>query len=311
MRVFGDEHRETEGAQAALVPLVNDLEDLTETSEDAGQPDDSPRPEPTPVSPRMRAAPWVIAVSAVILASTLLLMLADVQRTNGESANARPTPTPPPTATLAPTPSPTPMEGFQYYVDRSNHYLIQYPVGWIYSPASPGIEFADDTNSPGYIVQVLLPTSLTTTGPDTDPSDAAAWVNYELDNLSKQWPQGSFTRVPGSAPPAATPTPAASGTPAATAVPTATPTAAPTTTPASPSCVLSQKPVTIGGKAWQTGGGLVQANDTRICVQVYATVVDGRPYIINLIASDEHFIAGNIEFFTPMLRSFQFLQPTS
>ncbi|HEV8193464.1 MAG TPA: hypothetical protein VGP82_18535, partial [Ktedonobacterales bacterium] len=77
------------------------------------------------------------------------------------------------------------------------------------------------------------------------------------------------------------------------------------------SCALAQLPVTIGGQAWQTGGLLVTGSDPSICVQVYATVYNDKPYIITLSAYNDRFTAGNIEFFTPMLKSFQFLPPNS
>jgi hypothetical protein len=49
------------------------------------------------------------------------------------------------------------------------------------------------------------------------------------------------------------------------------------------------------------------APQTRIRVQVYATVYNGRPYIINLFAADDRFSAGLTQFFNPMLQSFAFL----
>ena len=250
----------------------------------------------------MRTAPWVVAVLAVILVSTLLLMLADTQRI-GTSATPRPTPTHVPTATVAPTPSPTPADGFQYYVDHTNQYLIQYPLGWVTDELNPGIQFSDDENSPGYQVQIVPASTATAIGPSANASDASAWVNYALDNLEKRLPQNSYARVLGSAPlQTGTPTPS-SGTPVATA----TPTPAATATPVSASCALSSLPVIIGGQAWQTGGLLVTSSDPAICVQVYATVYRDKPYIITLSAYDDRFTAGNIEFFTPMLKSFQFL----
>src|SRR5579885_3335739 len=193
MRDAGDEHPNIEGARTALVPPVNDLEHERETAEESQRPGVSL----PPALQRMRTAPWVVAVLAVILVGTLLLMLADAQRI-GTSATPRPTPTHVPTATVAPTPSPTPADGFQYYVDHTNQYLIQYPLGWVTDELNPGIQFSDDENSPGYQVQIVPASTATAIGPSanaSDASDASAWVNYALDNLEKRLPQNSYARV--------------------------------------------------------------------------------------------------------------------
>lgn len=65
----------------------------------------------------------------------------------------------------------------------------------------------------------------------------------------------------------------------------------------------------IGGEVWQSGIARISQGQTVIRVQVYATVHNGKPYIINLLAVDDRFIAGSEEFFDPMLSSFQFLSP--
>ena len=66
----------------------------------------------------------------------------------------------------------------------------------------------------------------------------------------------------------------------------------------------------IGGETWQSGIARISQGATVIRVQVYATVHDGKPYIINVAAVDDRFTAGAEEFFDPMLRSFQFLPPS-
>lgn len=66
----------------------------------------------------------------------------------------------------------------------------------------------------------------------------------------------------------------------------------------------------IGGEAWQSGIARISQGQTVIRVQVYATVHNGKPYIINLLAVDDRFFAGSEEFFDPMLSSFQFLPPS-
>jgi hypothetical protein len=67
---------------------------------------------------------------------------------------------------------------------------------------------------------------------------------------------------------------------------------------------------TIGGAVWQSGIARISQETTVIRVQVYATVRNGKPYIINVLAADDRFTAGSQQFFEPMLGSFQFLTPT-
>lgn len=305
MRETGDERQEREGARTALVPLVNELERGPEKSEEEERPLEEAAQHTTPP---MRAAPWVVAVGMVILLSTLLLMLADVRRMSDTTTTPRPTPTHAPTVTVVPTPSPTAEEGFQYYVDRTNGYMIQYPTGWVTDQLNPGIQFSDDENSPGYQVQIVPVSTATAIGPTANPLDPSAWVNYALDNLEKRLQQGTYIRVLGSAPIEVEGTPTASVQ--ATAQPSPT-VGLGTPTPDTVSCALSQLPVIIGKQAWETGGLLLTGSDPSICVQVYATVYQGKPYIITLSAYDDRFTAGNIEFFTPMLKSLEFLPTNS
>ena len=68
---------------------------------------------------------------------------------------------------------------------------------------------------------------------------------------------------------------------------------------------------TIGGQTWESGVALISSNQTIIRVQVYATVYQGKPFLINLLAVDDRFTAGTVEFFNPMLDSFKFLPSNS
>ncbi len=67
---------------------------------------------------------------------------------------------------------------------------------------------------------------------------------------------------------------------------------------------------TIGGMVWQGGAGLITNNSSGIRVQVFATVYQGQPYIINLLSVSDRFSAGMIEFFSPMLNDFAFTPST-
>lgn len=61
------------------------------------------------------------------------------------------------------------------------------------------------------------------------------------------------------------------------------------------------------GPGWQCGIADISGNQTVIRVQVNAIVHNGKPYILNELASADRFQAGQQQFFWPMERSFQFL----
>lgn len=64
---------------------------------------------------------------------------------------------------------------------------------------------------------------------------------------------------------------------------------------------------TIGGQTWRTGVALIGVQQSRIRVQVFATVRAGKPYIINVLAVDTAFKTGQVTYFQPMLSTFEFL----
>lgn len=219
-----------------------------------------------------RIAPWAGAVATLILVSMLALLFADA-RSIGAAVLPTPTATPMPSPTVAPTVTPAPIDGFQFYHDPSNHYIIQYPLGWVISSdnASQGIEFCDDCENPGYIVQVNTPSDLGDVGPPSNENTAADWVTYALNGLAARLQSGTLTTLG------------------------------------------EQKPITIGGVVWQSGGAVVRDSGagTRFRVQVYATVYEGKPYILVLSTTEDRFTAGTIQFFGPMLQSFEFVEPTA
>lgn len=67
--------------------------------------------------------------------------------------------------------------------------------------------------------------------------------------------------------------------------------------------------VTFGGAQWQTGIGYIGAGQSRVQVKVYATVHNGRPVILNLLAADSAFSFAEQDYFGPMLQSFTFMTP--
>jgi hypothetical protein len=67
---------------------------------------------------------------------------------------------------------------------------------------------------------------------------------------------------------------------------------------------------TIGGETWVYQTANYQLNGQTERIQVYATVHQGKAYIIELQAPDTQFDATNTQYFQSMLGRFQFLQPS-
>jgi hypothetical protein len=190
-------------------------------------------------------------------------------------------PAPTATATQAPTPTPTMtatpgmalMPGFTLYRDPTSGYALQYPGTWPKPSTDPnlGVQFSDasNLNSARYVVQVNQPDPLTSgvaIGPD--PNTAAAnWVNFELTNFQQTEEAHGFTFTRGPGP-----------------IPT----------------------VLIGGQQWQAGAAVVSGQNLTLQVHVYATIHNGKPYVINLLAGADGFATGQQTYFAPMLNSFQF-----
>lgn len=65
--------------------------------------------------------------------------------------------------------------------------------------------------------------------------------------------------------------------------------------------------VQINDVTWQSGQAMLSENQTHIRVQVYATVHDGKVFIINQLASNDTFYDSVSRYFMPMLHSFTFL----
>jgi len=68
--------------------------------------------------------------------------------------------------------------------------------------------------------------------------------------------------------------------------------------------------VQVGGQTWQSGIATFGPNNATNRVQVYATVYDGKPFVITLVAPDNLFETGQELYFEPMLATFQFLPPS-
>jgi hypothetical protein len=218
----------------------------------------------------------VIAVTLAALALLLPSLIASTARR--PAAQVAPTQAQP-TATASATPTLIP--GFQFISDAGDGFTFQAPKNWTCAETNPGIECRDDANAPNYKTQVQLPGDWTVPGGQPNGDDASPWVNYAL-NAFSETPGQIFERVPG-----------------------------PTST------------VVINGVRWQTGGGLISVDTSsgatgsgstptatppiHIRVQVYATIHNGKPYLIALYSTDDQFTAATKNYFGPMLGSFQFI----
>ena len=126
------------------------------------------------------------------------------------------------------------------------------------------------------MLKLPLPSDWTVPGGQPNADDASPWVNYAL-NAFSETPGQVFERAPG-----------------------------PTST------------VDINGVRWQTSGGLISVDASgqggtptatpaiHIRVQVYATIHNGKPYLIALYSTEEQFATATKNYFGPMLGSFQF-----
>ncbi|HEU0028603.1 MAG TPA: hypothetical protein VFQ25_15940 [Ktedonobacterales bacterium] len=158
-------------------------------------------PEGPSLDPAPRAlAPRLILLGGVVsalVASALLLAIAGAGRIAAErGANGS---TPSPVATATPSPSPTPQTGFLVYSDKANGFVVQYPQNWsVDSTAAPVIQFSDDSNETGYVMQVALPATSALPDTNSDPASATTWVNYELNIFAQKYPQNFILLDSGS-----------------------------------------------------------------------------------------------------------------
>ncbi len=68
---------------------------------------------------------------------------------------------------------------------------------------------------------------------------------------------------------------------------------------------------TIGGENWTYQIAYYQSNGQTERIEVYATLYQGKAYIIELQAPDAQFDAANTQYFESMLGRFQFQQPAA
>ena len=257
--------------------VVPDDADSTATSRSEIAEPVAPKSRKWPAWPKLRVTLAVALAVAVITVGAMLLPGTPSEGSVAQrpvataTATLTPTPSPSPTSTLPPGVSLVP--GFALYQDASSGFLLQYPETWPQPSTDPslGVQFADSSNldAARYVVQVNQPDPLTlgvSTGPD--PNTAAAnWVNFELTNFQQTEESHGFTFTRQPGPMSA---------------------------------------VDIGGQQWQTGTAVISGPDLTLQVYVYATIHQGKPYVINLLASSDAFATGQKVYFEPMLTTFHF-----
>ena len=224
--------------------------------------------------PMYRRRSVFIFSSFVILLLVLVLFITDVGRITSAPATAHqkvPTATTVPTATLTAIPTPTIRPGFQIFIDTSDGFLLQYPVSWTHRLSNPGAEFTDDAVNTTFEMQVLLPSSSAAAGLSGDPNNPTSWVIFAMQSFATQY-ASDFQQDAG-------PLPAA----------------------------------TFAGVTWQTARGVIsdQMSQVSIQVQVYASIYQGKPYIISLYAAAGVFNLADKVYFQPMRESFEFLPVTA
>src|SRR5262249_48075835 len=219
----------------------------------------------------MRINPFGLALRRLPLvvggASVLFAVLLIALLANSTRGSAGAQQRPQPTPTPTATVSPTPTALPGFQI-----YLDQSQGFLIQYPVQWVSKLAPpvvdfNDTNVNYQVEISLPDPDMLSSQPDDSALASAWVDYTLDGLAPRIGD-QFQRVPG-------PVPA----------------------------------VHFGDAEWQSGVGIIVADDgqTRLRVQVYATIHEGKPYILTLLAADSAFLFAEQDFFTPMLQSFQFL----
>lgn len=283
---YGDaEHRE---AQVAILPsqdrprTPSDSEISDSSSETAfGEHIAAGAEEPTGQAVQERAKRTLTRVQraralgiagVILVALTVLLVMADTGRgMSGPVASVQPTATATATLTPSPTiyPTPTPMTGFQVYVPKD------HSEGFLIQYPSTWVA---NSNYPGveFDDDKVNPTHEVQV---LLPGDATAVGVAGDPSDASVWVSYELNKLAekwGS----------------------------------SFSQVSGPAPaVRINDVTWQSGQAILSESQTRIRVQVYATVRDGKVYIINQLAGDDTFSDSVSLYFMPMLRSFTFLPP--
>lgn len=250
---------------------MDDASTAPEAPAPAGPPDRPPNPPPDrPARRRLPRAPRLAIAGAVLLLCALVLLIADAGAGTASPGSARAHPT----ATLKPTATPSP-----------------FPT----PTAEVGFKIYFD-RSERFYVQYPLTWEAKQTNPGIQFDDDPNTPSYIVQVLQ---PGDATTAGPASDPNDPTVWVRYELNRLAT-IYQGSFTEIPGPAPA----------VRFGGALWQSGVARLTDSGTNIRVQIFATVYNGTPYIINLLATEDRFSEGVRAYFDPMLQSFTFLPPT-
>jgi hypothetical protein len=227
--------------------------------------------QPPRGTPPLRAP--VAALAVGILLGTIVVATAVLPgdvRTPRADPAALATATARPTATTAATATPGALPGFAIYADPKADFTLQYPATWKAVPKDSGVEFYTTDTQETEYVVDVLPEG----GASTTgvPNDPTEASQWVDLALQGVQQQESVQNFLR----VTGPLPA----------------------------------VTIGGQTWQSGTAVFDVLQLHSRVQVYATLYQGTPYVITLLAPDASFTVGDRQYFKTMLATFQFV-PTS
>ena len=227
--------------------------------------------EPPRENPPLRV--HVAALAVGVLLGTILVVTAVLPgdvRTPRTGPAAQATATAHPTATATATPTPGALPGFAYYADPKADFTLQYPAAWMAAPKDSGVEFYTADTQETEYVVDVLPEGGASAGGVANDPTEASQW-VDLALQGVQQQESVQNFLRVTGP-----------------------------LPA----------VTIGGQTWQSGAAVFDVLQLHSRVQVYATLYQGKPYVITLLAPDASFTAGDRQYFKTMLATFQFV-PTS
>jgi hypothetical protein len=257
---------------AALRHLATTTEAATQVAQVVARPTPPPSlPDASGKPPRQRP-PWIahgttLAVGA-LLAVTLVLtaVLPGDLRATRTRAQAQATVGRQPTATATAVPTIGALPGFAIYADPKATFTLQYPATWTASPKDSGVEFYTTDSQETEYVVDVLPEVGASTGATANDPTEAS--HWVDMALQGVQQQESVQNFLRMTGPL----------------------------PA----------VTIGGQTWQSGAAVFDVLQLHSRVQVYATLFQGKPYVITLLAPDASFATGDHLYFKTMLSTFQF-----
>jgi hypothetical protein len=227
--------------------------------------------EPPRKTPSLRVHVAALAVGTLLGAILVVTaVLPGDVRTPRPAPVAQATATARPTATATAIPTPGALPGFAIYADPKADFTLQYPATWMAAPKDSGVEFYTADTQETEYVVDVLPEGGANTASVANDPTEAS----QWVNLALQGVQQQESVQNFLR--VTGPLPA----------------------------------VTIGGQTWQSGAAVFDVLQLHSRVQVYATLYQGKPYVITLLAPDASFTAGERQYFRTMLTTFQFV-PTS